>query len=330
MILDNIEELKETVEDINRKNYSIGCITGSFDLLHEGHKYAIENCKTKVDKLFVLLNSDNSIKQYKGPNRPIENQEIRIQNINNYENECYYFIFDKLIPNDILEIIKPNKYFISKEWSTSPVESLVLDKQYTKIESHPFLSGFSTSNLVSKEKISSGAIFLDRDGTINEDLGYISDEKDLFISEENILGLQKLAKLNFKIFIITNQSGVSKKYFSEKKLIKINNCLLKKIHNFGGRIDKVFYDISNSESPSKNRKPNIGMVQQAVVEYGVALSKSWIVGDKDTDIITGKFSNMKTIYIKNSKYPYKSILEPDYKVNNLNDAYQIIKKNIDE
>lgn len=328
MILVNVEQLHDTVEFLNKNKKTIGCITGSFDLLHEGHKFAIEHCKSKVDKLFVLLNSDNSIKKYKGPNRPIENQEIRIQNINNYDGDCYYFIFDNLIPNDILKIINPNKYFLSEEWSTSPIESLVLNKKYTKIEPHPFLSGFSTSNLISKEKASLGAIFLDRDGTINDDFGYISDEKDLFISNENKLGLQNLAKLNFKIFIITNQSGVSKKYFSEKKLIEINEFLLKEIRSFGGRIDKVFYDISNSHNPSKNRKPNIGMIEQAVDEYKIALSKSWIIGDKATDIMTGKFSNMKTIYIKNSKYPYDSDLEPDYKANNLNEVYKIIKANI--
>ena len=62
MILDDIDHLKETVQYLKKNKLTIGCITGSFDLLHEGHKYAIEHCKSKVDKLFVLLNSDDSIK----------------------------------------------------------------------------------------------------------------------------------------------------------------------------------------------------------------------------------------------------------------------------
>ena len=134
MILDNIEQLNETVEYLKRNKQTTGCITGSFDLLHEGHKHAIEYCKSKVDKLFILLNSDKSIKQYKGPNRPIENQEIRTQKLNKYDNDCYYFTFDSLIPNNILKIIKPSKYFLSEEWSSSPVESLVLDKKETNAE----------------------------------------------------------------------------------------------------------------------------------------------------------------------------------------------------
>ena len=112
MILVNVEQLHDTVEFLTKNNITFGCITGSFDLLHEGHKFAIEHCKSKVDKLFVLLNSDNSIKKYKGPNRPIENQEIRIQNINNYDGDCYYFIFDNLIPNNILKIITEQIFFI--------------------------------------------------------------------------------------------------------------------------------------------------------------------------------------------------------------------------
>ena len=205
------------------------------------------------------------------PNRPVENQEIRIDKINSYDQDCYYFIFDNLIPNKFLEIIQPNIYFYLNSVHFSS-RILSLDKTKTKITSHPFLPGFSTTNKVPKENISLGAIFLDRDGTINEDLGYISEEKDLFISNENKIGLQNLAKLEFKIFIITNQSGVSKNYFSEATL-KLNKFLLMKF-KFGGRIDDVYYDTSSSDNPSINRKPNIGMVEKAVKEYKVALSKS--------------------------------------------------------
>ena len=68
------------------------------------------------------------------------------------------------------------------------------------------------------------------------------------------------------------------------------------------------------------------MVEKAVNEFGISLSKSWIIGDKDTDIELGKFTNLKTIYVMNKKYPYKFELLPDFTVSNLVEAYSLIRE----
>lgn len=326
MIINNLLELKKIVKAYKASGLNIGCITGSFDLLHKGHKKAIKFCKENCDKLIVLVNSDKSIKRYKGPTRPIENQNKRIENLNKVYKDCHYFLFDDLIPNKLIELIKPDVYFLSGEWANSPVEKLVIDKYGGEIKSHPLVRNESTSKYVGKESRSRGAIFLDRDGTINEDFEYICSVEKILVKKENLEGLVKMAKLNYSIFIVTNQSGVSKGYFTENKVNEINEYIVSLVHNRGGRVDKVYYDISDSNSPSIFRKPNIGMVEQAVSEYGISLSKSWIIGDKDTDIAVGKFANMKTILIKNNKYIYKFPLSPDFKVANLDEAYKIISK----
>ena len=67
------------------------------------------------------------------------------------------------------------------------------------------------------------------------------------------------------------------------------------------------------------------MVLKARKEFNISLKKSWVVGDKDSDIELGKRCNMKTIYIQNNQYEYKSLFKPDYTVADLNEAYQIIK-----
>jgi len=326
MIINNLVELEKIISELKENNSKIGCITGSFDLLHDGHKEAIKFSKENCDELIVLVNSDQSIKKYKGPTRPIENENKRIENLDSLYNDCYFFLFDYLIPNILIEIIKPNIYFLSDEWVSSPIEKLVIDKYGGEIKSHPTVIGESTTKYIPKDSNSKGAIFLDRDGTINEDFGYIDSTEKIEIKKNNLDGLVKMAYLDFSIFVVTNQSGVSKGLFTEKKLKEINNHLVNVVHLNGGRIDKVYYDTSDSNSPSSFRKPHIGMVEQAVSEYGISLSKSWIIGDKDTDIELGKNCNMKTILIKNSKYPYKFLLSPDFKVNNLDEAYKIIIK----
>ena len=325
MIINNLLGLEKIISELKANDSKIGCITGSFDLLHDGHKEAIKFSKENCDELIVLVNSDQSIKKYKGPTRPIESENKRIENLNHLFNDCYYFSFDYLIPNILIEIIQPDIYFLSDEWASSPIEKLVIDNYGGEIKPHPIIVGESTSKYIPKDSKSKGAIFLDRDGTINKDFGYIDSTEKIQIKQTNLDGLVKMAQLDFSIFVVTNQSGVSKGLFTEKKLKEINNYLVNVVHENGGRIDKVYYDTSDSSNPSSFRKPNTGMVERAVKEFGISLSKSWIIGDKDTDIELGKFTNLKTIYVMNKKYPYKFVLSPDFKVSNLIEAYNTIK-----
>ena len=78
--------------------------------------------------MFVLINSDQSIKTYKGNQRPFNNLDKRINSINNDFKELYLYSFDELIPNDTLEIIRPDFYFLTNEWITNPVENVVLKR----------------------------------------------------------------------------------------------------------------------------------------------------------------------------------------------------------
>ena len=327
MIIKNLEELIHLVKNARKNKYSIGAMSGGYDLLHEGHQLAINKSSNKVDKLFVLVNSDYSIRKYKGRSRPINKENIRINKLEKFNENNFYFLFDELIPNNILEIIKPDIYFVPPSWSNSPIELLVLSNFKTKIEVHPFIQGVSTTS-ISNNKISSGAIFLDRDGTINQDTGYIKDIFEVKISKENYEGLKKLSNLDIPMFIVTNQSGVSKNLLTKEEFKIVNNHIISLINENGGRIDKTYYDFSNNKKPSKYRKPNIGMVEQAIEDFDISLSNSWMIGDKDTDILLGKKCNMKTILIDNTQYEYKSIIKPEFVCKNLLEASDIIEKHI--
>ena len=323
MIINNHSELKEIVNNLDISK-SIGAISGSFDCLHEGHKYSLNYCLKSVDILFVLINSDESIKTYKGNERPIQNLNERLYNLENFSDRIYFVSFDELIPNNTIEIIKPNVYFLSSEWITNPVEKPLLNKINCEIKKHPELNGVSTSQNNENIDTSKGAVFYDRDGTINEDVGYLDSIENIKISESNLNALKKMSQLDLFNIIITNQSGVGHGYFTVQELEKINEEIIKMVNFNGGRIDKIYYDISTNENPSELRKPNIGMVLKAREEFNISLKKSWVVGDKDSDIELGKRCNMKTVYIQNNQYEYKSLFKPDYTVVNLYEAYQII------
>ncbi len=324
MIFNNSKDLLEALNTL-RNNNKIGVISGSFDVLHEGHKLALDFCKSKVDKLVVLINSDESIRLYKGNERPFIKLAERMNDLNVYDNELFICMFNDLIPNNILENIKPDIYFLSRDWIKNAVEKPILEKYNIKLLDHPELTNISTTKLNPKLDKSIGAIFFDRDGTINKDVGFLNSVDKIEISSKNLKAISKLSELNFLNIIISNQSGVDRGYFNVKAVEKINNKIIKIISDNNGRIDNIYYDTSTSEKPSENRKPNIGMVLQARDDYNISLKNSWVIGDKDSDIELGKKCNMKTIYIKNDKYKYKSDFKPDYIVKNLMQAYKIIK-----
>ena len=81
MEVQNYEELKSLSREFKKDKLIIGTINGTYDLLHDGHKDAISFALKNVDKLFLLLNSDKSVSLYKGPSRPIENEEVRRRNL---------------------------------------------------------------------------------------------------------------------------------------------------------------------------------------------------------------------------------------------------------
>ncbi len=329
MILKNKKDLINYLNSLSKEN-SIGVITGSFDLLHGGHKHALDYSSKLVDKLIVLVNSDETIYIYKGKNRPIESFEERIKNLEEYNNNLIYVELDEVIPNNLLKIIKPNKYFISKEWSFNPAEKIELIEFSTEIIEHPELEGFSSSKIVEEKIITKfkddKAIFLDRDGTINEDKGYINSSEDIEIKEINLKGIREMSKLKYKLIIVSNQSGISRGYFTESDLKKVNNRVIELITENGGRIDQIYFDTSLPENPSNFRKPNNGMLLRAIEEFNIVLKDSWLIGDKDTDVELAKKNNIKSIYIKNEKYEYNSRFIFDYSVNNLHEAFKIISE----
>ena len=103
MILENKKDLINYLNSLSKEN-SIGVITGSFDLLHDGHKHAIDYSSKLVDKLIVLVNSDQRIYIYKGKNRPIESFEKRIKNLEEYNNNLIYVELEEVIPNNLLKM----------------------------------------------------------------------------------------------------------------------------------------------------------------------------------------------------------------------------------
>ena len=144
------------------------------------------------------------------------------------------------------------------------------------------------------------ALFLDRDGVINKDIGYLYKKED-FIWKPKILELiKKFNDKNYYVFVITNQSGIGRGFYREKDLMNLNVWINKNVRAYGGNIDEFFfapyYKFSKNKKYRKNynlRKPNIGMIKLALRRWKIDLKKSLLIGDSQSDLQTARNANIK-------------------------------------
>jgi D,D-heptose 1,7-bisphosphate phosphatase len=182
----------------------------------------------------------------------------------------------------------------------------------------------------------SPAIFLDRDGTINHDKNYLSDEKDLILYKNIEKPLHKFKEMGFKIIIVTNQSGIARKYFTITKLKKINSKLVSMLKKLNVEIDGIYYCPHGPNDTCNCRKPKIGMALQAAKELNIDLTKSYMIGDSIRDYLFGYNFGGKGILVLtgHGKKQFTKVKDEKQKplaiVKNLLQTVNIIKNDINK
>lgn len=140
------------------------------------------------------------------------------------------------------------------------------------------------------------AIFLDRDGTLNRDDGYVHEVEDFKLLPNVIKGL-KLLKDNFKLFIITNQSGIGRGYYTEENFLEFNNHLVDALKQDNIRIEKTFVCPHHPDEKCDCRKPTTKHIKEAEKEFNLNLKNSYVIGDHGFDIEMGKKTGCKKIFV---------------------------------
>jgi len=135
------------------------------------------------------------------------------------------------------------------------------------------------------------AVFIDRDGTLNEDCGYIADPKDLVLYPFAGHAVRLLNDNGVKAIVVTNQSTVARGYCSEQMIETIHSKLRDELHKQGAHLDAVYYCPHHPEIGGEQyqvdcccRKPKAGMLRQAAREHNIDLERSYVIGDKTLDI----------------------------------------------
>lgn len=184
------------------------------------------------------------------------------------------------------------------------------------------------------------AVFLDRDGTINEEVNYLANKEDIKLIPGAREALKTFKKLGFLNIIITNQSGIARGFIKPDDLEEIHNELnsMLRIENVN-LIDDIFFCPYHVEGileqyrrESEDRKPNTGMIVKAKKKYNIDLSKSFLIGDSFTDMKCAVNGNIKKILVKTGygkealELCRKEGIELEYVASDILDAAVFIKE----
>jgi D-glycero-D-manno-heptose 1,7-bisphosphate phosphatase len=178
------------------------------------------------------------------------------------------------------------------------------------------------------------AVFLDKDGTLIEDIPYNVDPAKIRLSQSCVEGLRKLQKDNFKLIVISNQSGIARGYFSANEFEIASAKLIFLLSEAGVRINGFYYCPHHPEGivfpyalSCECRKPKPGMILQAAREHNINLMNSWMIGDILHDVEAGARAGCKTILIDNgneTEWNFNDLRRPDFYAETINEASEFI------
>ncbi|WP_416674547.1 D-glycero-alpha-D-manno-heptose-1,7-bisphosphate 7-phosphatase [Egbenema bharatensis] len=180
----------------------------------------------------------------------------------------------------------------------------------------------------------SKAVFLDKDGTLIENVPYNVDPDQIQLCEGAIAGLKLLQAEDYRLIVITNQSGVARGYFPETALTAVEHRLQELLTPHRIQLDGFYYcphhpdgTVASYAIDCSCRKPQPGLLARAAQEQTIDLGQSWLIGDILNDVEAGRTAGCRTILIDNgneTEWELTPARLPHHRVKNLHEAAQII------
>jgi histidinol-phosphate phosphatase family protein len=163
------------------------------------------------------------------------------------------------------------------------------------------------------------AVFLDRDGVINEYEKPVNHPEDLVLFPWTPAAIRRLNEEGYPVFIVTNQGGLELGYFTVQQLEAVHSRLQSLLQAEGAHIDEIIY-CPHFRTTCPCRKPKPGMLLHLATKYGVDLPASWMIGDRRADILAGQAAGCQTIKIDRPDGSILDYVTADYHCRNLLEA----------
>ena len=249
--------------------------------------------KKKGDRFSkVLLNRNGLILQFNSKKSLLINSGSYIfsKKICNKKSKKFSSLEKDILPDLVKKKQLQGKKFTNKH---NNFIDIGVPKDYLRVEK------FLSRSFLKK------AVFLDRDGVINKDTGYVYKIQDFIWKTKVIEAIKYLNDRDYYVFVVTNQAGVGRGYYNRKDVDKLHHWINCELNKNGAYIDEFFYSTYHKSSKKKFtkkekelRKPNIGMINLAMNKWNILNKKSIVIGDKETDIQMAKRANLKSYLVQ--------------------------------
>lgn len=141
------------------------------------------------------------------------------------------------------------------------------------------------------------AVFLDRDGVINEEVNYLGRPDEFRLLPRTVGAIRNLRRAGFRVVVVTNQSGLARGYFSRRELDAVHERMRSELARARTRLDGIYICPHHPDDSCQCRKPGIQLFQQAAQDLKLRLDQSYYVGDKLTDLMPGKTLGGRTVLV---------------------------------
>jgi D-glycero-D-manno-heptose 1,7-bisphosphate phosphatase len=310
-ILD-IQQLQHVVARWRVEGLKIGFTCGCFDLLHAGHVHYLTEARNQCDKLIVAVNSDNSVRSYKDPSRPIITEQHRMALVSALEVVDAVVLMEETRPTQLISTFQPDLYIKGGDYQTSQLRSASFVESYGgKCVIIPVTHQISTTAILTRIKNSvtyatpergrvlqgSRLVFLDRDGTLIENVPFLNAKTRVKLLPGVGEGLRLLQERGFLLVIVTNQQGIGLGYFSYDDFVAVNSEMLRQLSPYGVMISKFYFCPHPLSEQCACRKPGPGMIERGLAEYQAKASECYLIGDSESDVIAARAAGCKGILI---------------------------------
>lgn len=181
------------------------------------------------------------------------------------------------------------------------------------------------------------AVFLDRDGTLNEEVNYLHKIENFEWVPGAPEAVRRLNALGVAVLVVTNQSGVARGYYDEDTVDRLHAWMNEELSQIGATIDAFYFcpyhpegTVEEYRSLSHCRKPNSGMFEEAMEDWRVDPDRSFVVGDKNTDLIPGNELGMTTILVRTGHGEAENDAIADHAVADVGAAVDVIEREFGE
>jgi rfaE bifunctional protein nucleotidyltransferase chain/domain len=265
--------------------------------MHAGHAQYLAEAKALCDRLLVAVNSDESIRRYKNPLRPINPWNERAFVVAALASCDRVTVLDDDRPLSLILRWKPDLYIKGGDYASSSLKSgSVVEAYGGKTVVIPAQFGSSTTAMFERIQALAvhaapersvapeprGLVLLDRDGTLIRDATFDPTQVELLPGV--IEALRTLQDAGFRLCLLTNQQGIGLGYFGYRDFIDGNRKLLRELGSAGISIARIYFCPHSMGEPCICRKPAPGMIQRALREQNVPPERCFVIGDSAQDM----------------------------------------------